>query len=235
MARDWTVARRAVVAASLSGMALVLAHTAELSAEGGSLASAQSPLEQCEIYPLVVGARWLYQSGPLVVQERVARHEEVHGELCARVETMFDDRVVSFEHLAVRADGVYRVAISGTPIEPPLRLVALPVKSGDRWNVDSTVSGQRVRGELVTSEGTYARRHSGDADQKFKTHRIVGERFRIGSSEMTLEYEFVPRLGKVRQTAKTTGQETMLELREFSLPGQMPTRSASLLDGLFRR
>jgi hypothetical protein len=189
---------------------------------------AATALEQCEIYPLAVGSLWIYKSGPLEVREKVVRHEEMQGEMCARIETIFDDRVVSFEHVAVRADGIYRVAVGGTPIDPPLKFVSLPVRPGDKWTVDSKIAGKPIRGEFTTSEGTFqARSPRGDQDQSLKTHHVAGQKFQTGGETVSFSYDFVPQIGKVKQTAKAHGLETAIELNDFLAPGQSPTRSAS--------
>ncbi|OAI52118.1 hypothetical protein AYO47_01225 [Planctomyces sp. SCGC AG-212-M04] len=190
--------------------------------------AAASALDQCEIYPLGVNTVWIYRSGPLEVREKVAKHEEIQGQLCARIETFYDDRVVSFEHLTVRSDGVYRVATGGKPIEPPLKIISLPAKPGVKWTVASSIAGQAVRGEFVSSEGTFhLRSPRGDQDQTLKTYRVTGEHFQAGGESVTFTCDFVPQYGKVRQTAKAHGLETTLELRDISTPQQTPTRTAA--------
>jgi hypothetical protein len=190
--------------------------------------AAASALDQCEIYPLAVNTAWIYRSGPLEVREKVAKHEEIQGELCARIETFYDDRVVSFEHLAVRSDGVYRVATGGKLIEPPIKMISLPAKPGVKWTVASSVGGQAVRGEFSSSEGSFhLRSPRGDQDQTLKTYRVSGEHFQAGGEAVSFTYDFVPQYGKVRQTAKAHGLETTLELRDMSSPQQTPTRTAS--------
>jgi hypothetical protein len=196
----------------------------------------QTALEQCELYPLAKDTIWIYRSGPLEVREKVTRQEEFQGELCARIETFYEDRVAGFEHIAVRTDGVYRVAVGGKPVEPPLKLISLPAKPGVRWKVDSKIDGKAIRGEFVTSEGSFqARSPRGDQDQSFKTHRVTGETFEAGGEAVSFTYDFVPQLGKVRQTAKAHGLETTLELKEIVVAGQTPTRTAAGSSGLFRQ
>ena len=189
--------------------------------------AASTALEQCELYPLAVGTQWIYRSGPLVVRERVAGHEPVQGELCARIETMYEDKVVSLEHIAVRPDGLYRVAVSGKPVQPPLKFLSLPATPGTKWAVNSTIAGKSIRGEFVASEGSFlVRSPTGDDDRTFKTDRVSGEDFRAGSEKVSFTYDFVPHIGKVKQVAKTAGLETTIELTDFLTPGQAPTRTA---------
>jgi len=194
-----------------------------------------SPLSQCELYPLAVGTQWTFQSGPLIVRERVVQHEDFQGERCARIDTIFDDQLVAYEHIAVRDDGVYRVAVSGKPIQPPLKMISLPAKPGTKWTVDSTVAGQAIRGEFVSSEGTFSvRSRGGDADTTFKTYRVTGEKMTAGGTTLSLVYDFVPKFGKVKQVARTGSVETTLELKDYQAPGQVPTRSADRGGSLLR-
>jgi hypothetical protein len=220
----------------LPRIGILLTTVAGLAAGHGLLPAADKPvsqaaataLEQCELYPLARETIWIYRSGPLEVREKVVKHEEIRGELCARIETFYDDRVVSFEHVAVRSDGVYRVAVGGTPIEPAVKIISLPAKPGAKWHVASSIAGQAVRGEFVSSEGSFhLRSPRGDQDQTLKTYRVSGEHFQAGGESVSFTYDFVPQFGKVRQTAKAHGLETTLELREMSTPQQSPTRTAS--------
>ncbi|MBX7106909.1 MAG: hypothetical protein K1X57_22760 [Gemmataceae bacterium] len=204
-------------------------------AESAAAVAESSALPSCELYPLAVGTQWLFQSGPLIVREKVVKHETVQGELCARIDTIYDDHLVSYEHVTVRADGVYRVAVSGKPVQPPLRFIALPAAPDSKWNVDSTVAGQSIRGEFVSGEGSFAFRNPrGEPETPFKTYKVTGAKFTAGNTPVALTYEFAPHLGKVRQTARTGGQETTLELRDIQTPGPAPTRTAESRNGLLR-
>jgi hypothetical protein len=197
--------------------------------------SATSSLEQCELYPLAEGTQWIYRSGPLEVREKVTCHEEFRGELCARVETLYEDRIISFEHIAVRDDGVYRVAVGGKAVEPPLKFISLPARAGAKWAVNSLVAGKTIRGEFTSSEGTWqARSPQGDRDRSFKTYRVSGEDFQAGGESVSFTYEFVPHVGKVRQTARVHGLETTIDLRDIVPAGQTPTRAASGSSLLYR-
>jgi hypothetical protein len=215
--------------------AMLLIAGAAPAADHPASPAASTALDQCELYPLAVGTLWIYQSGPLVVREKVARHETMQGEMCARVETLYEDRVVAFEHIAVREDGVYRVAVSGKPVEPPLKFLSLPARPGVKWTVASAVAGKSIRGEFVASEGSFhARSQRGDRDQSFPTHRVTGDNFQAGEHSVSFTYDFVPQLGKVRQVAKTAGVETTIELKEFVPASQTPTRTAAGGRDLFR-
>jgi hypothetical protein len=169
---------------------------------------ADQALDRCEHYPLGVGREWTFWAGPLEIIERVSRHEKVGDELCARIETEFNGKVVSFEHVAVRSDGVYRVAVAGRPIEPPLRFLKLPARAGDTWKVDSLIAGEPIRGDFKTSEAALT-----IDDSEFSTIVVAGKDFHAGKSQLSFTYYFAPGIGKVKQVVVVNGMETTLELK----------------------
>jgi hypothetical protein len=190
-------------------------------------------LTTCEMYPLGVGTQWTYRSGPIVLFERVAKHEKIGNETCARVETMLDERIVNYEHLAVRADGVYRVSVAGRPVNPPLRLLKLPAKAGDDWTVESKIGGQTIRGQFKTREEPLVLRDSRpEGDRPLTVFVVSGEDFRVAESPISTSY--AARFGKVKQTIVTDGQTTVMELLEFAAPGEPRARSASRSSDYYR-
>ena len=167
-----------------------------------------------DMYPTAIGTEWVYKVGPVEVTERVAKHEQINGEWCARIETVFNGEVKSFEHLAVRKDGIYRAAISGITLEPPICVLKLPPRNGEQWSVNSKIvaGGAQVpvTGDFVvtTSQVTVP---AGE----FKTAAVEGKKFRAGSKEISFTHHFAPKFGKVKQTITTDGEPRNLELKEF--------------------
>jgi hypothetical protein len=185
-------------------------------------AEGRNPLDSCEHYPLSVGREWTFASGPLQIVERVAAHETVGDELCARVETSFGEKVVGYEHLAVRKDGVYRVAIAGKPVEPPLKFLALPAAAGQKWSVNSTIVGQNISGEFETSEGKVS-----VAREEHAAIAVECKKFRFGKGELSTTSYFVPGIGKVKQVVVANGQETTLELQSMTTGSFTAPRDAA--------
>jgi hypothetical protein len=165
-------------------------------------------LDQCEYYPLNIGREWSLWAGPVEMIERVARHEKIGEELCARIETEFNGKIVSFEHVTVRADGIYRVAVAGRPIEPPLRFLKLPAKAGDTWKVESTIAGEPIKGDFKTSEAALK-----IGDDEVSTVVVAGKNFKAGKSNLSFTYYFAPGIGKVKQVIVVNDMETTLELK----------------------
>ena len=176
----------------------------------------ESKVGVSEMYPLAIGTEWVYKSGMLEVTERVTKHELLKGEWCARVETLYDSKVKSFEHIAVRKDGVYRVAISGNLVEPPLCFLKLPPRAEEKWSVESKIVGQSVTGDFSVSVSTAT-----VPVGTFKTAAVAGKNFRAGPSELSFLYHYAPKYGKVKQVittgSKSDGEERVMELKEFRL------------------
>jgi hypothetical protein len=182
-------------------------------------AEASKALDECAQYPLNVGREWSFWAGPLELIERVARHEKVGDELCARIETEFNGKIVSFEHVAVRADGIYRVAVAGRPIEPPLRFLKLPVQAGDTWKIDSSIAGEPIKGDFKTSEAKLK-----IGDDEFSTVVVAGRNFKAANATLSFTYYFAPGIGKVRQVIVVNDMETTLEMKAIPVQDEPAPR-----------
>jgi hypothetical protein len=182
------------------------------------------PLNDCEWLPLGVGREWSYTSGPLLLVERVTRHEEFGGEFCARLETILGEKIVSFEHLAVRKDGIYRVGLNGKAIEPPLLFARLPLEAGAKWSVDSKIAGQNVKGDFSTREETIQ-----IGNDSVPTMVVEGKNFKVGGSDLTFTYYFAKKVGKVKQSVAVNGEATVLELPSLqNATTALPARGSEL-------
>src|SRR5215470_3394142 len=82
-------------------------------------AAAQEPPKDSPFYPLKLGSVWHYKGGEQTVDIRIAGYEPIGGLTCAVQEWLLEGTVVSIEHVAVTADGVYRCAAGLKPIVPP--------------------------------------------------------------------------------------------------------------------
>jgi hypothetical protein len=101
-----------------------------------------------DYFPLTKGTKWGYRLGENEVTVLVTGTEKVGTEECARVETDAG-AVKSSELFAVRADGVYRVKVNDNKIDPPVKVLELPVKAGASWKLDSKLAGQTVKGTMT--------------------------------------------------------------------------------------
>ena len=78
------------------------------------------------------GVRRLLETRKETTIEVVAR-EKVNGFECYKLVRKEEEVVKSNEHLAVRYDGVYRVAQDGKALATPARILALPPVAGRAW------------------------------------------------------------------------------------------------------
>ena len=186
-------------------------------------ASAQEVAPTHEFFPTAIGTQWVYRSGVVEVLERITAHERVGNDVCARVESILNGKVVSFEHIAVRPDGVYRVAVAGQPVNPPFRFAKFPPKLNDRWEVNSAVLGQAIKGTFATGQAS-VKVPAGE----FQTLTTTGTGFKVQESDLAFTYHFAKGVGKVKQLTQiggAGGKEVVLELKEFHTPQQAAVSS----------
>lgn len=177
---------------------------------GSSAVAGDPPLI---LYPSAVGSEWTYQNGRSRITERIAAYEAIGGEQCAKLETVYEGKVVASEHLAFRPDGIYRTAIAGQPIEPAFLFLKLPPRHGDQWKVKSRIQGEELAGDFNALVGK-VKVPAGE----FQAFSVLGKNFRAGKSELEFETVFAPGVGKVKHIVRIDGKETLLELVSFK-PG----------------
>lgn len=160
-------------------------------------------------YPLQVGTTWHYQDGKEKMVVRVAAHEKVGAELCARLEAT-EKGVTKIEYVAVRADGIYRVKLKDKLLTPPLCFFKLPPKKEETWKVDTDVGGLKIKGSFSVAEEELT-----VPAGKFKTIRASCKDLVIGTRAMSLTYWFAEKVGIVKQQLKLADLDVELELEKF--------------------
>jgi hypothetical protein len=188
--------------------------------------AAQEVAATHELFPTAIGTRWVFQSGVIEMIEQVTAHERVGNEVCAKVETVLNGKVVAHEHYAVRADGVYRVAVANQLVEPPFRFMKFPLAINDRWSVNSVVLKQPIAGTFQTTQAR-VKVPAGE----FDTVTTVGSGFKLviaaaddstppQEQPLAFTYSFARGIGKVQQTTTIgTGdaaRKIELKLKEFT-------------------
>ena len=183
-----------------------------------SVVAGQEPTKESSYYPLKVGNKWTYRftsgsSGKVDV--RVTKLEKVGDVMCALLEAKAgSDATPTTEHVAVQADGVYRYTSEGHKIEPPLRFLKLPPKSGDRWDVDSKSAGETVKGTFTLGEADVT-----VPKGKFKAVTSDTKDMTVGGNKMEQTWWFAAEVGMVKQVYKFADKEVVLELESFE-PGK---------------
>ncbi len=183
-----------------------------------TVGSADDTLRECSVYPLAVGTEWVYAMGPVEMLERVTAHEMVGEELCAKLETVYNGKVIAFEHIAVREDGVYRVSVAGQAVEPAFCLLKWPAEEGDEWEVASSIRGESLSGSFAVSLGEVT-----VPAGEYQTVHVESAGFSVPQAEgeplpLAFSYDFAIGVGKVKQIVQIGDNETSMELKEVTLP-----------------
>lgn len=178
-----------------------------------SLAQSKSELITTnEYYPLAVGSTWTYSTSEGTVTTKVVKHEEIGGFRCARLEATMSDNKKTSEYIRVTNDGVYRHQASEQAITKPLRFIKLPAKSGDAWDVDSTVLGKKLKGTYKLTIGSV--KLKGDT---IKDVLIVkSEDFTIDGQKLPHTYYFAKGKGLIKQEVEFAGEKVVMELESFT-------------------
>src|SRR5262249_26844258 len=126
-------------------------------------------------------------------------------------------KVVASEHVVVRKDGVYRCAVAGQEVKPALCFLRLPAKKGEKWNVDSTIGGERVTGAFEEGEEEVPVAYDKDK-KKVKAVTSAAKELIVNNQRMALTYYFAPGVGMVKQVANLAGAVVTLELVKYEPP-----------------
>lgn len=207
---------------------LVLAASAWALVLVGTSAQQEVPVLETPFYPLQVGNTWIYrvggEKGDQKVVVKVEKLEMVEFRKGDKIEKVpahrlaitKDDRVKS-EFVAVLPDGVYRIAGDPKDGNQPLRFFKLPLKKGEKWEVNATLDGVSLRGHFQANEAEV--KVPAATTKPYQTMTVSGTDFQIGSQTMSLEYWFAPNVGIVKQWVKLGSYEVTLELEKF-IPGK---------------
>ncbi len=179
-----------------------------------AMAQDAKTLGKSEYFPLAVGTSWEYKTSEGKVVSQIVKHEEIGGVMCARLEATTTDNKKTSEYLRITNDGVYRVQANDQNITPPLRFLKLPLKSGDKWQVESKVLGKTLKGEFVVSTGEV----NVPAGKYSDVIICKADDFTVDGQNLSHTYYFAKGVGIVKQVIKFAGQEITLELEKFT-PG----------------
>jgi hypothetical protein len=184
-----------------------------------AFAQPPAPPRGTDYFPLVTGTKWTYRVGDNEVVVSVAGVEKVKDEDWYRVETRIGKDAKSSEMFALRADGVYRTKVKDDPLVPPVKLLPLPVKAGEKWAVDSKIGTQEVKGVLaLKSDRERVKVPAGEFDAVL----VEGLNLDIAGAKSTIRIWFARGYGIVKEEfVLQTGDRVVLELFKFE-PGVPP-------------
>jgi len=173
-------------------------------------------------YPLKKGTRWTYKAGTDVVAVEVGDTRKVGTDDATELKTSVGGVKVADELVAVRADGVYRLAVNGQPVVPALCFLKLPIKKGESWAFDTKIGpamGATAPPETLKGKFTLSEEEVAAGDKKYpKAVKVSGQDLLANGQKMSLTYWFAENVGMVKQSAELSGVTIVLELVNFELP-----------------
>jgi formylmethanofuran dehydrogenase subunit D len=188
-----------------------MSHTIRLAIGAAAILLGQVALAQntgYEYFPL----KWTYKVQDQSVEVLVSGIEKYNNEECTRVDTIVNGKVQASELYIVKTDGVYRVKVKDDRIDPPVKVLAIPPKKGDSWEVKSKVGSQIVSGKFVTKE----------VSDKVVTPKgpfdavlVEGVDLDVAGTKTTVKVWFAKGVGIVKLTYKIQDAESVLELTNY--------------------
>lgn len=165
------------------------------------------------LFPLKPKTKWTYKVQDQTVEVVVAGTEKFNNEDCTKVDTLVNGKVVASELFSIKPDGVYRVKVKDDKVDPPVKVLELPVKKGASWPIKSKVGNQTVTGTFTVKE---------DKDKSFKvlgkdveTVAVEGIDLDVAGTKTTVKVWFAKDLGIVKLQYKIQDAESTLELTKF--------------------
>jgi hypothetical protein len=164
-----------------------------------------------DYYPTALGSKWVYKVGETEMATEVTAVEAKKGARLATIATLVNGKAVATERLSVSANGVFRDRINKADLKPPLCILKLPLKSGDKWEVDSDVQGQAMKMALTVRESEEVEVPAG----KYKAVRVDADGT-IAGTQTGVTYWFAPDVGVVKIRYTIAGNESIMELKSFT-------------------
>jgi hypothetical protein len=167
-------------------------------------------------FPLKLKTKWTYKVGDILVDVTVVKAEKVGGEEHYQLDTVVGKDPKTSETVVVRADGVYRTKVRDDKLDPPIKLLPLPVKKDTAWEVNSKLGTQTIKGTLkVKDDKAELTTPAG----KFTTVLVEGENMDIAGAKTTMRIWFAKDRGIVKEEfLMPGGEKAVLELKDFSEP-----------------
>jgi hypothetical protein len=192
-------------------LALVLAVSCVAVGRGGDDKKAASSW-----YPLAVGNTWTYRIGEGRFQIKVTKTEKVGQTECARLELIVNNKPTSHEHIAVVGDQLQRFSFEGKKADPPITFLKLPPQKGQKWNVETKIDGQLLKGTLETGVDKLVKVHAGEYKDVVT---VTGRDLDVNNVKMSVTWYFAEKVGMIRQVVELAGQKIVIELEKFE-PGK---------------
>jgi hypothetical protein len=182
---------------------------------GGALL-AQPPKDAEGYFPLKPKTKWTYKVGDQTVEVQATKTEKFNNEDCTQVETLVNGKVIASELYTVKPDGVYRVKVKDDKIDPPIKVLALPIPKKDTsWEFKSKVGNQSVSGSFKIKDTEEKLKVM---DKEVKAVVVDGTDLDVAGTKTNVRLWFVQGMGIVKLMYKIQDTESVLELTGFTMP-----------------
>lgn len=166
-----------------------------------------------EFYPLKKDTKWVYKVGDNTIEVKAV---EV-GPDGARLDTIVNNKAVASETIQVKPDGVYRTKINNNEVKPAVKILELKdgkaAPAGTKWDVASAIAAQNIKGAFsIKSDKEKVKVPLGEFDAVL----VEGPEFDIAGSKAAVKYWYVAGKGVVKLTYSIGGNESQLELKEYT-------------------
>jgi hypothetical protein len=161
----------------------------------GTTASGQ---DKVDYMPLKVGNTWTHKvevaGMQLSITQKVTRIEKKGDKDVGSLEMEVNGMTIT-EQMSSTAKGIFRHSFNGTPVDPPVEALRLPIKKGDTWEGDLEIMGQKVKAKFKTEGEEEVTVPAG----KYKAV-IVAMDIEAGGQSFKAKNWFAPNVGIVKQT-----------------------------------
>jgi hypothetical protein len=170
-------------------------------------------------YPTKKGTKWTYKAGNETIVVEIKDLKKFDANDQVELETRVGGVVVGTEHVFIKSDskgddkpnGLYRVAVANTGLNPGLLFLKLPPRKGQSWVVNSKLGSEEVSGKFTSGEEKGVKVPAGTYD----TITVSAPDLLAQGKKMSLAYFFAENVGLVKQVAKYEGVEVVLELVKY--------------------
>jgi hypothetical protein len=181
-----------------------------LVAIGSFPANAQNQFKGPELFPAgnFVGTyrvQYQGQEDKLVVYQAP---DQIGIQRCWRYEGLLRNQLISTEHLAVRADGVYRIRHDDADLEPPLLICKFPPVKGETWTGDYKINDKKstVHYQCNVEEMSVMK------NPKATTVLVIRAEITFANVTLTNTCWYAPNRGLVKQVIEEGNSKIILEL-----------------------
>ena len=166
-------------------------------------------------FPLKAKAKWVYKVGDNEVTVQVVKSEKKGNEELFQLDTFVGKDAKTSEWCVVKDDGVYRTKVKDDEVTPPVKVLPLPVKKDDTWDINSKLGAQPIKGTMkIKSVGEKLTIGSATFENVVL---VEGENIDVSGAKATVRVWFAKDKGIVKEEFVLQGGEKVtIELKEYT-------------------